>query len=386
MTDLHPRAILESLYPRKTLEGLSQAPEFDCPRREKAKFGFTTRFVDRSVLKTLLRERVKPHAGDLVLARVKKISQHTRLQLPSGRRASLFPGDEIVVTYGNRYAPDQFEAIVPQDLSTCQLVAAGGIAAKALTWHSRLKSATTLEPLGLVGDARGVPVNLRDFRQVPQPPGQAVRSQHGAVTDIPSVAVLGTSMNAGKTTTAAFLIRGLCRAGLRIGAIKVTGTGAGNDLWLMQDAGAEVVLDFTNAGYPSTYKVPAVEIERIFLDLLHAVKNTGVDCVVIEIADGLFHKETATLVQSECFQAHVGGVLFCSGDAMGAAAGVDWLEQNGIPVLAVSGAMTASKLARNEAQHATRLDVLTKDVLSDPGIIEIIGSGLQRSDLSRSRK
>ena len=45
----------------------------------------------------------------------------------------------------------------------------------------------------------------------------------------PVLIVAGTAMNAGKTTAAARLIKGLQRAGLRVGAAKVTGTGAGGD-------------------------------------------------------------------------------------------------------------------------------------------------------------
>ena len=61
-------------------------------------------------------------------------------------------------------------------------------------------------------------------------------------------------MNSGKTTTAAHLIKGLVQAGLKVGAAKLTGTGAVGDIWLMQDAGANLVLDFTDTGFPSTYR------------------------------------------------------------------------------------------------------------------------------------
>jgi len=48
--------------------------------------------------------------------------------LPNGRRQTLFEGDEIIVAYANRHAPDQFEAEVPDSLSDCHLVASGGVA------------------------------------------------------------------------------------------------------------------------------------------------------------------------------------------------------------------------------------------------------------------
>ena len=102
-------------------------------RLSRAKAAYTTRRVDLSAATTLLQsevihevsgqvthaviENLIPQAGDIVLARVKKMGQHQRLELANGRRASLFVGDEVVVSYGNRYAPDQFEALVPNSRS-----------------------------------------------------------------------------------------------------------------------------------------------------------------------------------------------------------------------------------------------------------------------------
>ncbi len=55
-------------------------------------------------------------------------------------------------------------------------------------------------------------------------------------------------MNAGKTTTAASLIKGVTAYGMKVGAAKITGTGAGGDFWFMIDSGTEPVLDFVDAG------------------------------------------------------------------------------------------------------------------------------------------
>src|SRR5262245_3329437 len=98
-------------------------------RLRRAAWAFTTRRVSNGAF-TLLHEGA-PQAGDLVLARVDAIGYHGALQLTSGRRKTLFVGDEIVVAYGNRYAPNQFEAVVPRTLGPCHLVAGGGVAGKA---------------------------------------------------------------------------------------------------------------------------------------------------------------------------------------------------------------------------------------------------------------
>ena len=88
-------------------------------RLARAKSAYTTRRVDFAKATRLIASGVRPRAGDLVLARVERIGQHGRIELANGRRAQMHVGDEIIVCYGARYAPDQFEAYVPDDLDTC---------------------------------------------------------------------------------------------------------------------------------------------------------------------------------------------------------------------------------------------------------------------------
>lgn len=330
-------------------------------RLDAAKFGFVTRRVPHGQIESLVVGNFAPRPGDLVLARVEKLGHHPRLQLPGGRRSQLFPGDEVVVCYGNRYAPNQFEAEVPTSLGLCHLVASGGIAANALSWHSSMRSPTRLKPIGLLGDAQNRPLNIAEFalpalKAAPNPA-------------IPVIAVAGTSMDAGKTTAVSYLIRGGARAALRVGAGKVTGTGAGNDVWLMEDAGAYQVLDFTDLGYASTYKIPLPEVESLLQQMVVNLQQARVDVIIIEIADGLLQRETAALIQSATFRNLVRGVIFCAGDAMGASSGVEWLEQRGIPVLAVSGALSAAPLAIQETQQVTGLPVLRRDELATPLVV-----------------
>jgi dethiobiotin synthetase len=337
--------------------------QIDPQRIRAAKRGFTTRHVGNDAIRTLITGNVRPSAGDLVLVRVDKIGQHSRIQLPAGRPAALFPGDEIIVCYGNRYAPNQFTADVPRNLESCHLVAAGGVAAKSAARHQKMKSPTTITPVGLLGDAAGKTLNLRDF-QLP------------AVSPAPSrakiFAVAGTSMDSGKTTAAAFLIRGLTRGGARVAGIKVTGTGSSNDTALMEDAGAVAVFDFVDAGHASTYRVAPREVERVFRHLIDHAQRADVDYIVVEVADGPLQAETAALLSADSFIAVIRGAIFCATDAMGALAGVEWLERRGVPVLAVSGLLTTAPLAAAEANAATKLPILSRDDLSRADIATVL--------------
>ncbi|MDN7121132.1 DUF1611 domain-containing protein [Nocardioides sp. ChNu-153] len=345
------------------------------PRRLRAaKLAYTTRHVAADVATSgtgyslVSGSGVVPRAGDVVLARVTSIGKHTRLEGPGSRRQLLFPGDEVVVAYGARYAPDQFLAEVPGDLGPCHLVAAGGLAGTVVEQHAAITEATAIEPLGLLADAEGVVTLARTA-----PYGVDARGRLG---DRPAggplvVAVLGTSMNSGKSTTLACLVNGLTAAGLVVSAGKATGTGAGNDAHLFRDAGATRVLDFTDFGLPSTYRLRPAEVRGLWSALVDELALDRPDVVVVELADGLYQGETSALVADPSFATEVDAVLFAAQDAMGAVAGTTVLREHGLPVAAASGVVTSSPLATGETRRALAaadVPVVGTSDLCDPAV------------------
>jgi dethiobiotin synthetase len=343
----------------------------DASRISRAAWSFATRRVPVDAAKRLLPPVGQPETGDLILAVVDFIGQHMGLQLPSGRRMHLFPGDEIVVAYGNRYASNQFESEVPQTLGPCHLSAGGGIASRVTSWHTRMKSPTQITPIGLLGDDQGRRINLRDF-------ALPTLTRTGSPPPT-TIAVVGTGMDSGKTQSCAHLVRGLIAAGLRVAYIKITGTGAGGDTWLLKDAGASPVLDFTDAGMSTTYLAPIAQIESALVSLLAHATNEDVDAAVVEIADGVFQIETSALLKSEIFASLVSGVMMVSHDSMGASAGVHWLMKNSRPpVLALSGIISTSPLQAREATQALGMPVYDRtDLASARNALEIL-AGAQR--------
>ena len=179
-----------------------------------------------------------------------------------------------------------------------------------------------------------------------------------------TIAVVGTSMDSGKTETAAYLTRGLIAAGLRVAYAKVTGTGAGGDTWLLKDAGADPVLDFTDAGLPTTYLSSPEEVNRVLFTLIGHASRAGVDAILLEIADGVFQLETAALLSSPEFARMTGGIVMAARDSMGASAGVGWLAKHSTPLLALSGVLTAAPLQVEEAAEATGLPIYDREGLA----------------------
>jgi hypothetical protein len=214
----------------------------------------------------------------------------------------------------------------------------------------------------LVGDARGVTINLSDYGLFP------AKTEKARPT---TIAVVGTSMNSGKTTTIKNLVRGLSLAGRKPGTTKATGTGSGGDYWVMLDSGAHAMLDFTDVGLASTFRIPLPILERKLVELVDHLTAADSGVILVEIADGLFQQETARLIQSKVFCDLIDGVVFAAGDAMSAATGVALLHNIGLPVIGVSGVVSASPLAAREAEGAAGVPVLTKEELADPEFAEI---------------
>lgn len=353
-------------------------------RLRRAKSTYATRHVvplhTGGPLTLLSGPDLVPQRGDVVLARVTTVGQHTWVERPTGRRSRVFPGDEVVVVYADRYAPDAFLAQVPPDLGPCRLVAAGGIAGIVRAAHTSMADPTALEPVGLLADQAGHRLNLRDWTTVaPRTPTPA------GIGEAPVVAVVGTAMNAGKTTALAMLVAGLSAAGLSVGAAKVTGTAAGNDPWLFTDAGAEA-LDFTDVGHPTTAGVPHEDCVQVVGGLLGELRGRH-DVVVMEIADGVFQAESAALVADPRVRDAVDAVVFAAGDAMGALGGAALLREAGWRVLGLTGLFTASPLACAETQAGTTLPVLRSSDLAQPehalALLERVRS--PRGDADRER-
>lgn len=373
--DAEIRDMLSVSTPRLKLRGVINQANSEAGRLKRASWAFTTRRVRYDTAWSIMPAVGAPVAGDLVLARVNVLGHHAGLQLINGRRKQLFVGDEIVVAYGNRYASSQFEALIPKTMGPCHLVAGGGIASRAVSWHDRIvKGPTYICPVGLLVNVDGRRINLRDFALHPI---DRISEPHPT-----TMAVVGTGMDSGKTQTAAFLVKGLTAAGLRVGYAKVTGTGAGGDTWLLKDAGAAPVLDFTDAGMATTYMATSEEIERVLTTLVGHIAQTGVDAIVLEVADGVFQRETAALLRSSTFAQVVGGIVLTAQDSMGASAGANWLSAQAVPVLALSGILSAAPLQATEANLSLGLPVYNRENLAAMGIaMELLSRAYPRPHL-----
>lgn len=336
---------------------------------KNTKIAYSARNVTLGSVASLLHgDDVIPNNGDMVLARVTKIGHESELELANGRRSVLFVDDEIIACYGNCHAADQFEAQVPTDLESCELVAAGGIASLSNHRHAHAKPSTTLQPMGLLAGGDHRRINLKDA---------ALPKVVSLFSRPYTVAVVGTSMNAGKTTVAANMIRGLTNAGYTVGAAKITGTASGSDTWLMIDAGARIALDMTDAGFPSTYLASPEQVDGIVETLMTHLCVARVDAIVIEVGDGLFQRETTALLDSKIFAKTVDGLILAATDAISAVSGVESLLSKKLPIIALGGQLIDSPWATMETVNALGLPILDRAALGSSDIVNTLQIPLQ---------
>lgn len=337
------------------------------PEPRSVKQAYVARRFDMDVDVSLIRPgQYRPKAGDLVLATVTHLGFHGFMEVADGRRATLYVGDDLLMVYGARYAPDEFEADVPGELADCHLIAKGGLAGYVLSRHASVAPATRVRPIGVVARPDGTPWNLADLT-LGEPP---------AVLRAPrTVFVVGTSMNSGKSTAMSGLIRGLTMAGLPVGAAKVTGTASGNDPFHYRDAGAIEVLDFTDAGWGTTYQAGVDRLLQVVRDLHAHLAARGAEAIVIEIADGILQPETRAILGSETLRSLADAVMFTASDSSGALLGVQWLRSAGLPTVAVSGLLTVAPLAVAEVRSMSDVPVYSALELEAPHVaLQLVGA------------
>ncbi|MCA9192934.1 MAG: hypothetical protein KDB03_14255 [Planctomycetales bacterium] len=307
----------------------------------------------------LLQANRDPRSNDVMVGRVVDLGRHTSIELSCGRKAEIYLGDILVGAFGNRYATNQYEGVVPSQLQHYHVLSQGAVFGQVISACGSMSDPTVIEPLGYINDGNGQPLNLTQFGITPCPNSRR----------IPTLLVLGSSMDAGKTTTAAALVRGLSLAGWRVHAGKLTGTGCAKDINKMRDAGAQKVLDFTSCGYVSTASTTIDELDSISSRLIDHLSIGSPDVLVLEIADGIIQTETDKLARKLVAEKKVDGAILAIHDVLSVRMASKLIEQDfGIPLFGISGVSTRSPLSSMELRRLTTHAVYDLPALSDPTI------------------
>ena len=266
--------------------------------------------------------------GDLILGRVMPRSGQQIVILDQSRTAH-------TITMSQR----ALAVLGPRDSSThvCATIPSGGLQVSedtAVHWvagESGIVGCLEREPPlnsvhagetavdflcdGLILDSQRRPVNIREF---------AVQPKGGSVST-PIVMVAATSSESGKTVLAGKLIRRLSDAGVRVGALKVTGTGGVLDSLHHQRSGAVAVLDNVDAGLITT-NCDAEEFRQKIPLIFRQIESFGVDVIVAELGGDVLCANNPEIFRIEELMDNTLLLLVISNDAL-AAAGVNAVNE-----------------------------------------------------------
>ncbi|MFD0863798.1 hypothetical protein ACFQ1M_16400 [Sungkyunkwania multivorans] len=212
--------------------------------------------------------------GDYVVVRITDPGSNTlSIELASGRMRGVIGGESVVGVLGERFAT---------------LEATG-------TWKKvgdDLKM-NVLTGAGLMGKLTSKSVFIPNMMEVVYV-GHAFRNDERLTMDTfvvptkdtpfntPVVLFVGTSMSAGKTTSARIVTHLFKLADHKVVGAKLTGAGRFKDILAVKDVGADQVLDFVDVGLPSSI-CPREEYQRKLRQLLNKIAMAEADVAVIEI-------------------------------------------------------------------------------------------------------
>lgn len=291
--------------------------------------------------------------GDVVAVKVlTSKSSYNTLELTTGRMSPLNSGDIIAGCLGHRHATQGHAGHVPKELATgdrIQLLNLGGVLGVCTSSSPAVGAPFECEVLGQVLDFPylaqrvGVPANIR--REVAE-------LDEKLNLKAPVIAVIGTSMNSGKTEACLRLIQGLVRSGLKVAAAKTTGVSLRRDILAMEDAGAWPTSIFTDFGVVTTQSSNGPGLVRSMLNKLAA---SDPDVIVVELGDGLFGSYGVdAILNSEDFKSCLAAVVLAATDPVAAWGGVRSLEADyGLKPHVITGPATDNEVGVGIIQQRT---------------------------------
>lgn len=279
--------------------------------------------------------------GGVVAVRVlTSKNTYNQLELPSGRFSKVKPGDVCAVALGHRKALFGYSGHLPERVAVgdrLQILNLGGVLGVCDSINPDFGPPFECEVLGQIlhfpylGQRIGIPAHIGQ--------GAIPLSDKLDLRGVPVVAVVGTSMSAGKTWAACALVQAFAHRGLKVAAGKTTGVSLRRDILAMEDAGASRTLIFTDFGIVTTTAKTSAPAART---LLTALAEDRPDVIVLELGDGLLGLYGVDAILNdvpvrESFRA----VVLAANDPVGAWGGVALLrDRHQLATTVVTGPAT----------------------------------------------
>lgn len=291
-----------------------------------------------------------PQVGDCVLVKVARLGQHRRMFTDQNQYSRIYQGDVIFGVLGTRYATDAFYApvIEPNNL---HLLTNAGLIGTVASKHSSSSNPTRLDLISYLVDSTGNRINYKD----------SFFSPRTVPTGLFPIFTVGTGMNSGKTTSTARLGHELAAAGLRVVILKLTGSASQRDVHEYAGTGCVFTADFSDYGFPSTYLSSLDELIGLYGQMLFDASRYQPNVVLIEIADGIYQRETEMLLRSPIIRESSSGVVLTALCAASGLAIDQAIRSFGWEPIALTGLITNSPLFVDEFSTRSATPVCDTD-------------------------
>ncbi len=278
-------------------------------------------------------------------------SVYNELELPTGRMSKLKRGDIIAVALGERMALKGFVGRLPAKLDTgdtIHLLNLGGVAGECTSANRHeVGEPLRIRVLGAVA-RKGKTLNISQ--------ATLFKPEEKLKSDTPLIITTGTSMDSGKTTVAAEIIKTLSRTGMKLCGAKLTGVGLQRDLYKMQDYGMHSAISFVDAGITSTANIDDALLKGITRGAINYLGKQKPDAIMIEFGDGLMGKYgVKSIISDPEIQKNVRLHVGCARDPVGALKLAEDCERLGIPLDIMSGPVTDNQIGQELVGESTGL-------------------------------
>jgi hypothetical protein len=314
----------------------------------------------------VLSAEIPAREGTVVAARVlNSKTSYNVLEDVHGRMVALHPGDLIAGALGKRDALYGYSGYVPDSVAVGDelallnlggVIGAGAEAAPGIGEPFRLEILGSVLEFPYVGTRGGRPADVARAALRPAVPQERIEGLP------PAIALVGTCMDAGKTTAAAVLIRELVHRGVDVAAGKLTGVSLRRDVLAMHDCGADPVAVFTDFGVVTTDRDNAVGAAHA---LLAELAESEPDLLVLEMGDGLLGTYGVdALLADPLVSGALDALVLCAQDPVGAWGGREILrERYRLGVDLVCGRVTDTPVGRRFCERT--LEIPSANALRD---------------------
>jgi len=331
-------------------------------------------------------DQIVPSEGYVLAVRIlTDKSSYNTVEDVSGRMMAVRAGDVLAGTLGSRRALRGYAGEVPAHIAvgdTIEVLNLGGILGRCTSVNPEIGPPFKAEVLGAIlsfpelGDRVGRPATIKEG---------AVPEADALECSLPVVFVAGTCMNAGKTVAATELVRGLSRAGRRVGALKLTGVSLMRDTLSMRDAGAVTALTFNDAGMASTHPGVTVAVARGLLNRMAADRIARPDIIVAELGDGILGEYGVQDILRARDVVGLGAAFVMAAPDPVACWGAAQLMQDTfqLPITAITGPATDNDVGRDYIR--AELGLPAHNAMRDAaGLLGVVSEAVERFETARA--